>query len=66
MPVIATFSVVTFITAWNLYLWPQVIATDCQRTGGGVTVRLPATGGHLGEHPDQVAALVNQAFTAVG
>lgn len=28
MPVIATFSVVTFITAWNLYLWPQVIATD--------------------------------------
>lgn len=28
MPVITTFSVVTFITAWNLYLWPQVIATD--------------------------------------
>jgi len=28
MPVIMTFSVVTFITAWNLYLWPQVIATD--------------------------------------
>jgi multiple sugar transport system permease protein len=28
MPVIATFTVVTFITAWNLYLWPQVIATD--------------------------------------
>lgn len=27
-PIITTFSVVTFITAWNLYLWPQVIATD--------------------------------------
>lgn len=28
LPVITTFSVITFITAWNLYLWPQVIATD--------------------------------------
>ncbi|MDR0416044.1 MAG: carbohydrate ABC transporter permease [Propionibacteriaceae bacterium] len=26
-PIVTTFSVVTFITAWNLYLWPQVIAT---------------------------------------
>lgn len=27
-PVITTFSVVTFIAAWNHYLWPQVIAPD--------------------------------------
>lgn len=45
---------------------PKVVATDCQRTGGGLTVRIPTTGGDLGEHPDQVAALVDQAFAAVG
>lgn len=27
-PVIATFCSLTFLTAWNMYIWPQVIATD--------------------------------------
>jgi ABC-type glycerol-3-phosphate transport system permease component len=27
-PVLATFCSLTFLTAWNLYIWPQVIATD--------------------------------------
>jgi hypothetical protein len=43
----------------------QVIGTDCQRTGGGLTVRIPTAGGNLGEHPDQVAAVVDEVFTAI-
>ncbi|TDQ00998.1 hypothetical protein [Labedaea rhizosphaerae] len=43
----------------------QVVATDCQRTGGGLTVRVPTAGGTLGEHPDQVAAVVDEVFTAI-
>lgn len=27
-PILATFCSLTFLTAWNLYIWPQVIATD--------------------------------------
>ena len=44
----------------------QVIGTDCQRTGGGLTVRIPTTGGGLGEHPDQVAAVVDEVFNSIG
>ena len=44
----------------------QVVATDCQRSGGGLTVRIPAAGGTIGEHPDQVAAVVDEVFTAIG
>jgi hypothetical protein len=44
----------------------QVVGTDCQRTGGGLTVRIPTAGGDLGEHPDQVAAVVDEVFTAIG
>jgi hypothetical protein len=43
----------------------QVVGTDCQRTGGGLTVRIPTAGGDLGEHPDQVAAVVDEVFTAI-
>lgn len=28
VPIIVTFSVVTFLGAWNMFIWPQVIATD--------------------------------------
>lgn len=27
-PAIAAFSVVTFVTAWNMYIWPQIAATN--------------------------------------
>lgn len=45
---------------------PPVIGADCQRSEGGLTVRIPSVGGDLGEKPDQVAALVGQAFDAIG
>jgi ABC-type glycerol-3-phosphate transport system permease component len=27
-PAIAAYSVITFLTAWNMYIWPQVVATS--------------------------------------
>ncbi len=27
-PIIATYCSLTFLTAWNMYIWPQVVATD--------------------------------------
>lgn len=27
-PAVAAYSAVTFVTAWNLYIWPQLVATD--------------------------------------
>ncbi len=27
-PAAASYSVITFVTAWNMYIWPQIVATD--------------------------------------
>ncbi|WP_328454364.1 hypothetical protein [Amycolatopsis sp. NBC_00438] len=44
----------------------QSVVTNCQRTGGGLTVQLQNTTSHNAQDPARFAAIVQEAWTALG
>jgi hypothetical protein len=44
----------------------QSVVTNCQRTGGGLTVQLQNTTTHNAQDPARFAAIVQEAWTALG